>query len=921
MMRLIVGLFLLLLGSGGAFAQPVPPTGCTTTTCTGAALPSGYLSVVGNQLQNSPGNNVRPACTVFRGLETDSMAAIRNAGFNCVEIGWRDAYYTASGGTPTAANFDDEFSTAPWMSHTPWQSGDMWAYGTSWAPDGLSEGPSWWGNAIDTPTTPALVSLSSGKLNLALVANSGGLSGVGTCNGGTCGTVGTIIQNQQLPGGNQQLFGYYEFSVAVQSIPGFFFQWDVEDYPINSSWTMEIDTNIWTGSDGSKHIRFRNPVSDVVWYETTSVDITQQNIIGVDWQHDFITFYINNVQVAQVANPGGDFQSQAGFTYFLTSDASYQPGLPSVNTGSLPGIASIDYYRIYTSKPSAVAPTPGCNSSTQIASCVANAKAAGLGVIFSHLGNEIPSAGSACVGRQQNGLWFDSGGSSGNDDGCGDGHNWTYAGFKANTVSLLQQFANNQTVIGYEFHNEPLVNGVFTGTGGTSPTGSFNADTSGHIIGPDGNVYHALGPVVEDTTLGDATVSNMQRLFPKVNTIRLAVGAICDFPGGSFCTGNSPSTLESWIRTMTDKHIVVMVESHTCNGQNAQAGDIDQTGEYNWYNTLSNDMKNDTNTAYVWFESANECGHQGITAENRNVYNAVRNCPQGALSCDWLPSTGYSSGAVVFNKGNTYTAAGNCTSGTTGPTGTSNTSDGGCSWNFRSQGNPTMVGFEVNLKTDGNPDGPASQYNSMSNVMWTPHAYNTNIGATTNQNTANQAIANEVSVDQSYTTEMGGGTFPVLYSEVGFIDYANVCGGPQDTTIVNRNPYDCGTGEVVEAALSPTATGAVGGLIWVWHFDSCCEWQTDLVDRNANPLTTFSPFGPIFQTLIANNSPGPVSGSGGGGTPANPPVNWGGGGDTDIRAACSDVGAAVNAVNAGVIEFCPGPLNNTATLLNGTARP
>ena len=50
-------------------------------------------------------------------------------------------------------------------------------------------------------------------------------------------------------------------------------------------------------------------------------------------------------------------------------------------------------------------------------------------------------------------------------------------------------------------------------------------------------------------------------------------------------------------------------------------------------------------------------------------------------------------------------------------------------------------------------------------------------------------------------------------------------------------------------------------------------------------------------------------------------MNWGGGGPTDIEAACSTVGAAVYAVNPGVVEFCPGPINNTGTtLLNGTSK-
>ena len=115
-------------------------------------------------------------------------------------------------------------------------------------------------------------------------------------------------------------------------------------------------------------------------------------------------------------------------------------------------------------------PATGCNTLAQIDACVANAQANNLKVILSHRGNEFPaSPTNACWSRQANGLPYDSGGDSGNDDGCGNGSNVTYVQFLQNTVSLLQRYAGNSTVIGYQVHHEPLVNGVFTGqpkTGG-----------------------------------------------------------------------------------------------------------------------------------------------------------------------------------------------------------------------------------------------------------------------------------------------------------------------------------------------------------------------------------------------------------------------------------------------------------------------
>lgn len=122
----------------------------------------------------------------------------------------------------------------------------------------------------------------------------------------------------------------------------------------------------------------------------------------------------------------------------------------------------------------AASPPNGCNSFTQIDTCVANAGANNLKVILSHRGNEIPALStSPCWSRQANGLPYDSGGNSGNDDGCNDGHNVTYVQFLQNTVSLLQRYANNSTVIGYQVHHEPIVVGTYTGA--ANPNGGTNA--------------------------------------------------------------------------------------------------------------------------------------------------------------------------------------------------------------------------------------------------------------------------------------------------------------------------------------------------------------------------------------------------------------------------------------------------------------
>jgi hypothetical protein len=59
----LLWLLLLLLFAPSAHAQ----TGCTTTSCTGSPLPSGFLSSSGDQFVSGGNVNVRLACATFNG--------------------------------------------------------------------------------------------------------------------------------------------------------------------------------------------------------------------------------------------------------------------------------------------------------------------------------------------------------------------------------------------------------------------------------------------------------------------------------------------------------------------------------------------------------------------------------------------------------------------------------------------------------------------------------------------------------------------------------------------------------------------------------------------------------------------------------------------------------------------------------------
>jgi len=87
---------------------------------------------------------------------------------------------------------------------------------------------------------------------------------------------------------------------------------------------------------------------------------------------------------------------------------------------------------------------------------VAYAREIGLKVIFDHHSNE------GTAGQQKNGLWFDRGPGSDGTDGIVAG-TVDADTFRQNWLTLAKTFAGDDTVLGYDLHNEP------------------NADT-GHIV-------------------------------------------------------------------------------------------------------------------------------------------------------------------------------------------------------------------------------------------------------------------------------------------------------------------------------------------------------------------------------------------------------------------------------------------------------
>lgn len=132
----------------------------------------------------------------------------------------------------------------------------------------------------------------------------------------------------------------------------------------------------------------------------------------------------------------------------------------------------------------------------------------GLKVILDHHNNEGGAKPYRMGGQQQNGLWFDRGPGSSNED-AGDGSGTpgrvSAEDFQRNWVSLARRYAGNPTVIGFDLHNEPTTglvgNGINWGNGGpadlhamcTEVGTAIQAVNSGPLIICEGFQDYAAG--------------------------------------------------------------------------------------------------------------------------------------------------------------------------------------------------------------------------------------------------------------------------------------------------------------------------------------------------------------------------------------------------------------------------------------------
>jgi hypothetical protein len=471
----------------------------------------------------------------------------------------------------------------------------------------------------------------------------------------------------------------------------------------------------------------------------------------------------------------------------------------------------------------------GCDTQAHLDTCIANAAQANLKVILYHLGNEIPAGGSAsaCWGRQQNGLWFDSGTGTNNTDGCGDTGTVTYANFKTNTTNLMAHYAGNSTVIGYEFHYEPIVATAAVST-------NFNV-VNGQIIDPNGNRFLARGFTINDSDIASTPLSVIQSFFPRTNYVRVS-----NLPEGGYATMPAISTFVPWVNSLTAVGIVVQFSNYTPVNS---TGCDNSAAARTWYTNLATTFKNNP---YVWIESQNSCGDPTNAQVGQNhtmVYNAVRGAGNNNL--------------ILLNV--------QC--------GDSN----------------TTLGLSQ------------SNYSTMANVAWDVHFYGWAFSNTTTQ--ADSDALGKVFVGYFTVFNSSNGSIPVIIGESG------------NAAATTTTPDVNGTQTITTAQnISGVAGGSQGFAYFEWNNPLTSAGVDDFMNAPSPwSVGTAFGYGTFVQSAIA-------AGAGSGPTPPNASligVNWGDGGNNDLQFACNDVGAAVSAVNPGVILFCPGAINNTTTLLNG----
>jgi hypothetical protein len=307
-------------------------------------------------------------------------------------------------------------------------------------------------------------------------------------------------------------------------------------------------------------------------------------------------------------------------------------------------------------------------------------------------------------------------------------------------------------------------------------TGKFYTG-NGEIMGPNGNVFIAEGINVFDWAMGDA--NQILADFPSINFVRLN----CD-------TYQDPSAYASFIQTMTSHGVVVEIEDHTNStgvdgggGQGTAYTGQQLTNELNWFSSLASVY---ANNPYVWFGTDNEPPAAGLTQWEQETYQAIRSTGNENPIMMELPGTGQ----------------------------------------------PTLPPADQGMTL--------SAYTSMTNIIADPHFYGWIAGFSTNQQTVDTALAEQVQSAQAI--QSASGAVPVIVGEYGISTDG-------ENTDANGN-------QVLTAVQQAANSGEISGAAaWNWY---CGGTSDNLTDGNGNLTSYGQEVSNWIKTTLSNSPPPPT---------------------------------------------------------------
>ena len=322
---------------------------------------AGAIESGGSPRAGRASDDAGPVGLYDAGIPLRDASAAKDSGIGQEEagMGTRDAGDAGKAGpTPT---FEDDFSTL--SLHRNVEAGDNWGLCSPGTPDGRggpldSEyGDQWWTNPFN-PATPiqGLYSDSNGEMLLGLLPTPAeDAAYIGSNAGTNLPYVGTLLNSAT---SCYQLFGYWEVTVAVDKLPGFAFQACLESWELSHSWPPEIDVRVYTDGSGAEWAFLAvdtgtgNGCPGGIDCTPTTIPIdAKMHAYGVDWESDFITFYVDRTQVFQVPTPtDGTYTNYPAYWYLLTG-ANYIDLGADPDPASLPAYAHVDSVVVWQSRP------------------------------------------------------------------------------------------------------------------------------------------------------------------------------------------------------------------------------------------------------------------------------------------------------------------------------------------------------------------------------------------------------------------------------------------------------------------------------------------------------------------------------------------------------------------------------------------